>query len=114
LTVKVNVRNTGQRAGEEVVQLYLRDDVASVTRPVRALRGLARVALQPGAASELTFTLDQDDFALLDRDFRRVVEAGTFTVFTGGNSDDTQSAQFEVTAGAKLPGLGSAIPRFMR
>jgi len=45
---------------------------------------------------------------------RRVVEAGTFTVFTGGSSEDVQSAQFEVSAGAKLPGLGSAIPRFMR
>jgi beta-glucosidase len=114
LTVKVGVRNTGQRAGIETVQLYLRDDVASVTRPVEALRGFARVALQPGAATEVSFTLDQEDFALLGLDLQRVIEPGTFTVFTGSSSADVQSARFEVTGGARLPGLGPAIPRFLR
>ncbi|HEY2733091.1 MAG TPA: glycoside hydrolase family 3 N-terminal domain-containing protein [Polyangiales bacterium] len=114
LTVRVTVHNTGSRAGTEVVQLYLRDDVATFTRPVEALRGFARVELAPGASRELTFTLDQEDFALLDADFQRVVEPGTFTVFVGGNSVDVQSAQFSVTRSAKLAGLGSAIPRFMR
>lgn len=114
LRVNVTVRNTGQRPGNEVVQLYLRDDVASFTRPVRALRGFARVFLSPGAARELTFTLDRDDFALLDADGKRVIEPGTFTVFVGGSSAAERSAQFEVTRGERLAGLGSAIPRFMR
>jgi len=114
LRVEVTVRNTGQRGGDEVVQLYLRDDVASFTRPVRTLRGFARVSLPPGGAQEVTFTLDRDDFALLDADGKRVIEPGTFTVFVGGSSGAERSAQFEVTRGERLTGLGSAIPRFMR
>jgi len=114
LRVQVTVRNTGHRAADEVVQLYLRDDVASFTRPVRVLRGFVRVSLPPGAAREVTFTLDRDDFALMDADGKRVIEPGTFTVFVGGSSDAERSAQFEVTRGEHLAGLGSAIPRFMR
>jgi len=114
LRVQVTVHNTGQRAGDEVVQLYLRDDVASFTRPVRSLRGFARVSLAPGSAEEVTFTLDRDDFALLDADDKRVIEAGTFTVFVGGSSSAERSAQFEVTRGERLTGRGSAVPRFMR
>lgn len=114
LTVNVRVKNTGEHAGTEVVQLYLRDDVATVTRPVRVLRGFRRVTLQPGAAEDVRFTLDQDDFALLDASFARVVEPGTFTVFAGGSSDTTNQASFEVTTGTTLHGHGSAIPRELR
>ncbi|MDB4977246.1 MAG: beta-glucosidase [Myxococcaceae bacterium] len=114
LTVQVTVKNTGSVAGDEVVQLYLRDDVASFTRPVRALRGFTRVTLEPGAARDLTFTLDQEDFALLDDKLRRVVEPGTFTVFVGGSSETDNKATFEITAGARLPGHVSAVPRTMR
>jgi beta-glucosidase len=114
LTVRVTVRNTGKRAGDEVVQLYLRDEVASVTRPVAALRGFARVSLAPGQAREVSFTLDQEDFALLDPAWQRVVEPGNFTVFVGGSSAQARAAQFSVSNGARLPGPGSAIPRFMR
>jgi beta-glucosidase len=114
LQVQVRVQNVGQRAGTEVVQLYLRDDVGSTTRPVQQLRGFERVTLEPGAARELTFTLDQDDFALLDASYARVVEAGTFSVMVGGSAVDVQSAAFEITRSAKLPGLGSAIPRDLR
>jgi beta-glucosidase len=114
LKVRVTVKNTGKRAGDEIVQLYLRDDVASTTRPVRALRGFQRVTLAPGQAKTLVFTLDEEDYALLDARFRRVVEPGTFTVFAGGSSATTLEARFEVTAGAELPGPGSATPRSMR
>ena len=114
LQVQVRVQNVGQRAGTEIVQLYLRDDVGSTTRPVQQLRGFERVTLPPGAARELTFTLDQEDFALLDASYARVVEAGTFSVMVGGSSTDLQSAAFEVTRSAKLQGLGSAIPRMLR
>jgi beta-glucosidase len=114
LTVSVHLKNTGSRAGTEVVQLYLRDDFASFTRPVRRLRGFTRVTLAPGAAQDVHFTLDQEDFALLGESFERVVEAGTFTVFVGGSSETTNQATFEVTSGAKLEGEGSAIPRMLR
>ncbi len=114
LTVLVTVRNTGKRAGEETVQLYLRDDFASSARPIKALRGFARVALAPGSARELSFTLDAEDFALLDPTFQRVVEPGAFTVYVGGSSEQVKEAHFEVTAGTQLPGPGSAIPRFLR
>jgi beta-glucosidase len=114
LAVTVRVKNTGQRVGTEVVQLYLRDDAATFTRPVRALRGFQRVTLEPGAAEDVRFTLDQEDFALLDEGFERVVEPGTFTVFVGGSSETTNQASFEVVQGARLPGSGPAIPRAMR
>lgn len=96
--VSVRVTNTGNRTGTEVVQLYLRDDVASVTRPVRELRGFRRVELQPGESRTVTFELGSDDLALYDADMRRVVEPGTFTVFAGGSSEAEQSVAFEVVA----------------
>jgi len=114
LTVSVRLTNRGARTGTEVVQLYLRDDEASFTQPVRALRGFERVTLEPGAARDVQFTLDQDDFALLDEKLQRVVEPGTFTVFVGGSSDTTNEATFEVTTGSTLPRAGSAIPREVR
>jgi beta-glucosidase len=114
LTVSVTLQNTGKRAGEEVVQLYLRDEVASRTPPVMTLRGFARVALAPGASRDVTFTLDQEDFAVLDASFQRVLEPGTFAVLVGGSSGELQKAQFTLTAGKTLAGEGSAIPRFMR
>ena len=94
--VSVRVTNTGKRAGEEVVQLYVRDDVASVTRPVKQLRGFQRVSLQPGESKTLTFTLGFDDLAMYDARMQQVVEPGTFTVFVGGSSDRTQQAEFRV------------------
>jgi beta-glucosidase len=114
LRVQCTVRNAGQRVGDEIVQLYLRDDVASVTRPVRSLRGFARVSLPAGATREVTFTLDQDDFALLNDAFERVIEAGTFSVFVGGSSETQNQASFEVSADARLTGAASAIPRTLR
>ncbi|NZA27405.1 beta-glucosidase BglX [Luteimonas sp. SJ-92] len=94
--VEVRVTNTGRRAGEEVVQLYLRDDVASVTRPVKELRGFQRVALQPGESRRVRFRLEPEALAVLDAGMRPVVEPGTFTVFAGGSSADTVETSFEV------------------
>lgn len=96
--VSVRVTNTGKRAGEEVVQLYVRDDVASITRPVQQLRGFQRVALQPGESKTVSFTLGFDDLAMYDDRMQRVVEPGTFTVFVGGSSDQVRQASFEVVA----------------
>lgn len=96
--VEVTVTNTGRRAGDEVVQLYLRDDVASFTRPVKELRGFQRVTLQPGESRTLRFRLEPEAMALLDADLRPVVEPGTFTVFAGGSSAETIETTFEVVA----------------
>ncbi|WP_149193703.1 glycoside hydrolase family 3 N-terminal domain-containing protein [Luteimonas suaedae] len=94
--VEVMVTNTGRRVGDEVVQLYLRDDVASFTRPVKELRGFQRVTLQPGESRTLRFRLEPKAMALLDADLRPVVEPGTFTVFAGGSSAETIETTFEV------------------
>jgi beta-glucosidase len=110
LTVTVDVTNTGTRAGTEVAQLYLRDDAASVTRPVRELRGFRRVTLQPGEKQTLTFQLRPDDFAFYDRKMRWVVEPGGFTVWVGGSSAATLDAHFTVTGGLVV--LAQAPPRF--
>ena len=103
LVVSVEVTNTGRRSGDEVVQLYLRDDVASVARPVKELRGFARITLEPGARQVVRFVLDSADFAFFDQRMDRVVEPGSFTVFVGGSSEGGKEARFEVTDGVKLP-----------
>jgi beta-glucosidase len=96
--VSVDVRNTGARVGDEVVQLYVRDVVSSVTRPVRELRGFRRVTLQPGGAQTVTFTLTPESFAFWNIDMRRVVEPGAFEIMVGPNSVDLQSATLTVAA----------------
>ncbi|HKG92942.1 MAG TPA: glycoside hydrolase family 3 N-terminal domain-containing protein [Gemmatimonadaceae bacterium] len=94
--VSVDVTNSGARAGDEVVQLYVRDDAASVTRPVRSLRGFRRLSLTPGQTQTVRFTLGPDDLALYALDMRRIVEPGTFTVWAGGSSAATLEAKFRV------------------
>ena len=93
---EVTLTNTGARAGDEVVQLYLRDDVASVSRPVRMLRGFQRIHLQPGERRTVRFKLTPDDLAFYDAGMRRVVEPGHFTVYAGGSSDAALEAGFVV------------------
>jgi beta-glucosidase len=97
--VAVTVANTGDQAGEEVVQLYLRDEVSSVTRPVRELRGFRRVRLEPGQRTRVTFTLTRPDLEMLDAELRAVVEPGWFRVYVGGSSEAELQARFEVTGG---------------
>jgi beta-glucosidase len=96
LVVTVSVRNSGTRPGDEVVQLYLRDEAASVTRPLRSLKGFGRVSLGPGEAREVRFTLRPEDLSLYDLTMRRVVEPGAFTVFVGGSSDGGLEGRFLV------------------
>ena len=86
LKVSVTVTNTGAREGAEVVQLYVHDEVASVTRPVRALAGFRRVSLKPGEARTLDFQLTAKELGLYNRDMKFVVEPGKFRVFVGGSS----------------------------
>ncbi|HEY0947555.1 MAG TPA: glycoside hydrolase family 3 N-terminal domain-containing protein [Opitutaceae bacterium] len=94
LTVTVNVRNTGKRAGEEVVQLYVRDRVGSVTRPVRELKGFRKIELAAGEARNVEFRLTPADLAFWRADMTFGPEAGEFDVFVGGDSTATLSASF--------------------
>ncbi|HEU4630359.1 MAG TPA: beta-glucosidase BglX [Gemmatimonadaceae bacterium] len=96
LRVSVEVTNSGPREGTEVVQLYVRDDVGSVTRPVKMLRGFERVPLRAGERRTVTFTLRPADLAFYDRDMRHVVEPGTFTLWVGGSSEGGREARFRV------------------
>ena len=88
VTVTVDVENTGQRAGDEVVQLYIRDVAASVTRPVMELRGFQRIALQPGAKRRVEFVLGPEHLGFYNRDLKFVVEPGEFKIMVGANSQD--------------------------
>lgn len=94
--VEVDVKNTGSRSGDEVVQLYLRDEAASVTRPVKELKKFRRVTLAAGETRTLVFELTPADLAIWNIDMKRVVEPGKFTVMAGGNSRDLKSASFTV------------------
>ena len=96
--VTVRVVNTGPRAGDEVVQLYIRDQVSSVTRPVKELRGFARVTLQPGESRAVRFTLGPDELSLIDRRMQRVVEAGRFDVMLGTSATPLLTATLDVVA----------------
>jgi len=96
LKVSVTVTNTGAREGAEVVQLYVHDEVASVTRPVRALAGFRRISLKPGEARTVDFQLSAKELGLYNRDMKFVVEPGKFRVFAGGSSVGGLEGEFEV------------------
>jgi beta-glucosidase len=93
----VQVRNTGSRAGDEVVQLYLHDPVASISQPVRRLRGFERVTLQPGQSRTVTFTVDKSDFGFYDNRGKFVVEPGTIELYAGDSSTAALTKSFTVT-----------------
>ena len=95
-TVSVDVTNSGAVRGDEVVQLYIRDDVSSVTRPVKELRGFRRITLNPNETKTVEFTLGPEELSFLNRDMHRVVEPGTFTIMVGGNSIDLTNTKLNV------------------
>jgi beta-glucosidase len=98
VTASVEVENTGRRSGDEVVQLYVQDVAASVTRPVRELKGFERVTLRPGERRRLSFTLGPEQLGFYDQRMRFAVEPGQFKVFAGASSVGGLQASFEVTA----------------
>ncbi|HSF13713.1 MAG TPA: beta-glucosidase BglX [Erythrobacter sp.] len=111
VTVTVPVTNTGGRPGDEVVQLYMRDPVASVSRPVKQLRGFARVTLQPGETRAVSFTLSADQFALWSHDREWLIEPGVIELMVGSASDDIRArAAVEVIGSAKGSIEPAAIP----
>jgi beta-glucosidase len=87
LTVTVTVTNTGKTAGEEVVQLYVRDLVASVTRPVKELKGFQKIMLQPGESREVKFVLTERDLSFYRQNMTFGTEPGEYEVMVGGSSD---------------------------
>ncbi len=96
LTATVELENTGQRAGDEVVQLYIRDVAASVTRPVKELKGFQRITLQPGEKKRVEFKLTARELGFYNREMRFVVEPGEFRVMVGPNSVELIESKFEV------------------
>jgi beta-glucosidase len=101
VTVSLDVKNTGAREGDEVVQLYTRDVVSSVTTYEKNLRGFERVHLKPGEPRTLSFTLKPEDLALWDRSMRFVVEPGAFKVMVGSSSEDIRlTGEFDIIPAA--------------
>lgn len=96
VTVSVEVKNTGSRKGDEVVQLYLRDDFATITRPVKELRAFKKLSFEPGETKTVEFTVTPEMMAMYDLSMKKVVEPGTFTVYVGTNSAECVQAKFEV------------------
>lgn len=94
LHISLTVKNTGQFDGEETVQLYIRDLVGSVTRPVKQLRGFEKVFLKKGESRNIVFTLVNDDLKFYTLDMTYKSEPGAFKIFTGPNSSDVQEASF--------------------
>ncbi len=97
------VRNVGNRVGDEVVQLYISDEVASVSRPVKELKGFKRITLKPEEKKTITFRLSVDQLAFYDRQMRFVVEPGTFKLMIGSSSEDIRlTGRFEVVGDVKI------------
>lgn len=102
LHASVRVRNTGSRTGTETVQLYLHDVVASVTRPVRTLKGFQRVTLAPGAQQEVSFSITEDMLRFYNADMRHVAEPGDFELWIGFDSTTENRAAFVYTASPEV------------
>lgn len=97
LKATVTVTNSGSREGMEVVQLYIRDMVGTVTRPVKELKGFQKINLKPGESKEVTFNIANNDLKFYNTDLKFVSEPGDFKVFIGGNSRDVKQADFKLT-----------------
>lgn len=98
ITVSIDVTNAGKMAGDEVVQLYIRDNVSQVTRPVKELKAYQRISLKPNETKTVQLTVNAESLAYYDLDFDYVVEAGDFTIMTGNSSanKDLQTVTFKV------------------
>jgi beta-glucosidase len=96
VTVSINVKNSGQIAGEEVVQLYIRDMTASIVRPVKELKGFRKISLQAGESKQVKFVLTGKDLSFYNAQGTAQLEAGKYIFFVGGDSKNTLSANFEL------------------
>ena len=86
--LRVDVTNAGKVAGDEVVQMYIRDKISSVTRPVKELKGFARISLQPGQKKTVALSITPEHLAFYDIRMKRVVEPGEFEIMVGNSSRD--------------------------
>jgi beta-glucosidase len=96
LRVSTAVTNTGNRAGDEIVQLYIREQGTSVARPVRELKGFERTTLKPGETRRVEFSLGRDELRFWNIDMKEVVEPARVTVWIGPSSTEGKSAEFEI------------------
>lgn len=98
-SVKINLEltNTGSMDGEEIVQLYIRDIQASLTRPLKELKAFEKVKLSPGEKKNIQFSLSKDDFSFMNADLKMVCEPGKFEIMVGRSSADVQKLEFEIT-----------------
>ena len=98
LSISVNVKNVGEIAGDEIVQLYISDKYSSITRPVKELKAYQRVALKPGESKEIVFELNKSAFAYYDSEMNYVVEAGDFDILVGNSSrdEDLKNTNFNI------------------
>ena len=96
IMASVTVTNTGMLEGKEVVQLYIRDLVGSITRPVKELKGFQKINLKPGESKEVSFTITDEMLKFYNSDLKFVSEPGAFKVFIGGNSRDVKEASFQL------------------
>jgi len=97
LKVSIDVKNTGNYDGDEVVQLYLKDVYSSVTTPEKTLKGFNRIFVKKGETKTIEFTLTADELSIWNREMKKVVEPGDFVVMVGGNSTDLQKINFKVS-----------------
>jgi beta-glucosidase len=96
VAVTVEVKNTGQQAGDEIAQLYIRDEVSSVTRPIRELKDFKRVSLQPGETKQVTFVITPDKLTFYNREMKEVIEPGLFDIMVGPSSDKFDTIKLTV------------------
>jgi beta-glucosidase len=96
ITISANLTNSGEVAAVEVVQLYIRDLVGNVTRPVKELKGFKRVSIEPGQTLRVAFPLHTDDLAFFGRDMQLVTEAGEFHAWIGGSSETELRTVFRI------------------
>jgi beta-glucosidase len=96
ITVSVDVKNTGDRKGAEVVQMYIRDDYSSVTRPVKELKGFKKIWLDPGQSQTVSFTITPELLSFYDTNMKWIIEPGDFTIMVGTSSDKTQEIKLSV------------------
>jgi len=96
VSVSVDVKNTGNRRGAEVVQLYIRDDYSSVPRPVKELKGFKKIWLDPGQSQTVSFSITPELLSFYDKDMKWIIEPGDFTIMVGTSSDKTRDIKLSV------------------
>ncbi len=110
IAIRVAVKNSGERSGDEVVQLYVQDTTACVTRPIKELKGFKRISLAPGEQKKVVFTMPADLLAFTGLDYRKVVEPGEIRVMIGSSSEDIRlSGGFNLTGSKRYPGEDRAL-----